>query len=99
MTERPLPAQSQSVVRLEGCAMAAFDPRRFPYREGPSRDEGPGAKPCASDGDEQRLAAKVAGLPSRENGGYFPALVEMVKIDLRQQWLQGRRPGVESYLR
>jgi hypothetical protein len=48
--------------------------------------------------DALRLEARMVALPPSGSPAYFPAFVEMVKTDLRQQWQQGRRVSVESYL-
>jgi predicted Ser/Thr protein kinase len=45
---------------------------------------------------EGRLAARVRELPPGPLR--FPALVELVKIDLERSWEAGARPNVESYL-
>jgi hypothetical protein len=47
--------------------------------------------------DEGRLAARVRELPAGPLR--FPALVELVKIDLERSWQRGRQIAVESYLR
>jgi serine/threonine protein kinase len=47
---------------------------------------------------EGALAVRVQSLPALADALRFPALVEMVKLDLRRQWQQGRRPSLESYL-
>jgi hypothetical protein len=48
--------------------------------------------------NEHRLAAFVRDLPSPDASLRRPALLEMVKIDLKRNWEQGRRKNVESYL-
>jgi serine/threonine protein kinase len=45
-----------------------------------------------------RLADAVRNLPPSDSPLRFPALVEMVKIDLERQWQQGRPARIESYL-
>jgi serine/threonine protein kinase len=45
------------------------------------------------------LAARVRALPPAENPLRLPALIEMVKIDLRRQWERGRQSTVEDYLK
>jgi predicted Ser/Thr protein kinase len=49
--------------------------------------------------DEGRLAARVRELPPQESPLRLPALIEMVKIDLRRRWERGRRVIVEAYLK
>src|SRR6266542_4319765 len=49
--------------------------------------------------DENRLAAFVRKLPAAGHPLRLPALVEMVKLDLREQWRRGRRAIVEAYLK
>jgi serine/threonine protein kinase len=44
------------------------------------------------------LAARLLDLPSCDRSARLPLLIEMVRIDLRHQWQQGRQVGVESYL-
>jgi serine/threonine protein kinase len=48
--------------------------------------------------DEHRLAARMLELPPSESSAYLPALIEMIKSDLQQQWQWGRQKLVESYL-
>jgi serine/threonine protein kinase len=48
--------------------------------------------------DEQRLAARVSDLPPTGAPLHLPALVELIKIDLRRRWLSGRPASVELYL-
>ena len=48
--------------------------------------------------DERRLAARMLELPPSESAAHLPALIEMVKVDMLQQWQQGRQVGLESYL-
>jgi serine/threonine protein kinase len=38
-------------------------------------------------------------LPPSESSAHLPALIEMVKSDMQEQWRQGRQVGLESYLR
>jgi predicted Ser/Thr protein kinase len=47
---------------------------------------------------EDLLARRVQELPPTGTPWRFPALVEMVKIDLERQWQRGQRPGLENYL-
>src|SRR5262249_55954510 len=44
------------------------------------------------------LAQRVQNLPPAGTPWRFPALVEMVKIDLERQWQRGHRPDLEKYL-
>jgi predicted Ser/Thr protein kinase len=48
---------------------------------------------------EGRLAARVRELPPPESPVRRPALIEMVKIDMRRRWERGRRVIVEAYLK
>jgi serine/threonine protein kinase len=48
--------------------------------------------------DERRLAARMHELPPSGSPEFVPALIELVKADIRQQWQQGRQVGLESYL-
>src|SRR5262245_18897596 len=47
---------------------------------------------------EDLLARRVQDLPPAGTPWRFPALVEMVKIDLERQWQRGHRPDLEKYL-
>ncbi len=46
----------------------------------------------------EALAERVQELSALPAALHFPALVEMVKLDLGRQWQQGRRLSLESYL-
>ena len=48
--------------------------------------------------DEGFLANRVKQIPPGSSW-YFPALAEMVKIDLARQWQRGRQVSLESYLK
>src|SRR5262245_11152445 len=48
---------------------------------------------------QDRLAEYVRKLPPSASPLRFPALAELVKIDLERQWQHGHRLYVEGYLR
>jgi hypothetical protein len=49
--------------------------------------------------DEGRLAFWVRRLPPRSSCLRWPALIEMVKIDLERRWQRGQHPHLESYVK
>jgi hypothetical protein len=49
--------------------------------------------------DEDRLGFWVRRLPPRSNCLRWPALVEMIKIDLERRWQRGQHPTLESYVK
>src|SRR5262245_2663253 len=49
--------------------------------------------------DEHQLGVQVRRLPPEGNPLRLPALIELVKADLQQQWRHGRHPRVEAYLK
>jgi predicted Ser/Thr protein kinase len=49
--------------------------------------------------DEGRLAFWVHRLPPRDSCLRWPALVEMVKIDLERRWQRGQHPNLEAYVK
>src|SRR5512135_754372 len=54
---------------------------------------------CGRSWDGRRLAARMHELPPSESAARLPALIEMVKGDIQQQWQEGRQVGLETYLR
>jgi serine/threonine protein kinase len=48
--------------------------------------------------DENRLAARVCRLPAAGDPVRLTALIELVKLDLREQWRRGRMVVLETYL-
>ena len=50
------------------------------------------------DWDENRLAARVCRLPAAGDSVRLTALIELVKLDLREQWRRGRIVVLETYL-
>lgn len=53
---------------------------------------------CGRSWDGRRLAARMHELPPSESAARLPALIEMVKGDIQQQWQEGRQVGLETYL-
>src|SRR4028119_2497061 len=51
-----------------------------------------------SSSDRDELVARVRGLAPSGGTGRQPALAELVKIDLKRQWLHGRPVMLEFYL-
>src|SRR5436190_17644634 len=49
--------------------------------------------------DERWLGVQVRKLPPTGDALRLPALVELVKIDLRQQWQHGKHVRIEAYLK
>src|SRR5262245_33197689 len=49
--------------------------------------------------EEGRLAKLVRMLPPPSTPTRFPALLELIKIDLKRRWQRGQPVNVESYLR
>src|SRR5262249_46583195 len=49
--------------------------------------------------DENRLALWLRRLPPRGDCLRWPALIEMVKIDLERRWQRGHRTHLEAYVK
>lgn len=71
---------------------SSINPPQAGSRDGESRPRAPGP----SNGQD-RLAAGMI-IPPSVGTDRLPALVEMVKLDLSREWLEGRPVNLESYL-
>ena len=77
--------------------MAADQLRSFKHPDAGTQDRE--FRPRVSDPSHglDRLAAGMV-IPASMGTDHLPVLVEMVKLDLSQEWLQGRPVNLESYL-
>ena len=77
--------------------MAVVQPRSFKHPDAGPRDRELRPKVSGSSRGLDRSAAGMV-IPASVDTHCIPALVEMVKLDLSREWLQGRPVNLESYL-